>query len=68
MGLSMGEIVLIIAVILLLFGAEKLPSLARSLGKALKEFKKGLKEGAAEDGDGEKPVKRVKAKTKKKKK
>jgi sec-independent protein translocase protein TatA len=49
MGLNMGEIVLIIAVILLLFGAQKLPDLARSLGKALKEFKKGVKEGGDEE-------------------
>ena len=34
------EIVLIIFVIILLFGAKKLPELARSLGKSLNEFKK----------------------------
>ncbi|HRU39321.1 MAG TPA: twin-arginine translocase TatA/TatE family subunit [Candidatus Goldiibacteriota bacterium] len=50
MGLHAGEIILIIAVVLLLFGASKLPELGRSIGKALSEFKKGLKEGA-EDAD-----------------
>lgn len=40
------EIILILFVILLLFGARKLPDLARSLGKSLSEFKKGREEGA----------------------
>jgi sec-independent protein translocase protein TatA len=35
--------------IMLLFGARKLPQLARSMGSSVNEFKKGLKEGAAED-------------------
>lgn len=43
------EIILIVFVILLLFGAKKLPELSRSLGKSLGEFKKGQKEGAAPD-------------------
>ena len=72
MGLSMGEIILILAVILLLFGAEKLPSLARSLGKAMREFKKGVSEGAAgdddEDGKVSKPKTRGSGKNKPKKK
>jgi sec-independent protein translocase protein TatA len=40
------EVILIIFVIMLLFGAKKLPELSRSLGKSLGEFKKGQKEGA----------------------
>ena len=45
-GLPGGmEVVLIIFVIILLFGARKLPELARSLGKSLNEFKKGQREG-----------------------
>ena len=39
MGLSMTEILVIIAVILILFGAKKIPELARSLGRASYEFK-----------------------------
>jgi len=46
-----GEIVLIVFVVLLLFGAKKLPELSRSLGKSLGEFKKGQKEGAKPDQD-----------------
>ena len=48
MGLSVGEIIFILAVILLFFGASKLPQLAKSLGAALSEFKKGVKEGGLE--------------------
>lgn len=38
------ELLVILAILLLLFGAKKLPELARSLGKAKKEFKEGIKE------------------------
>lgn len=38
-GLGGGEIILIFLVILLLFGAKKLPELARGLGKGIREFK-----------------------------
>jgi sec-independent protein translocase protein TatA len=37
--------------VLLVFGASQIPKLARSLGQAQKEFKQGLKEGAADDDD-----------------
>jgi len=43
-GLGTGEIILIILAILLLFGAKKIPELARSFGKSISEFKKGSKE------------------------
>lgn len=49
MNLGPMELVIILAIVLLLFGSKKLPSLARSLGKSSKEFKKGLSEGAAAD-------------------
>ncbi len=42
------QIVICIALILFLFGGKKIPELARSLGKAKNEFKKGLAEGAKE--------------------
>ena len=38
------EIVLLIALVLLLFGARKLPELARGLGQGIKEFKKSTQE------------------------
>jgi sec-independent protein translocase protein TatA len=38
-GLGGGEIFLLIVVILLLFGAKRIPDLARGIGKGIKEFK-----------------------------
>ena len=40
------ELLVILLVILLLFGAKRLPDLARSLGRSLSEFKRGKDEGA----------------------
>jgi sec-independent protein translocase protein TatA len=47
------EWIIIGVVILLLFGAKKLPEMARALGRSSNEFKKGLKEGADEDARSE---------------
>ncbi|MDE0370659.1 MAG: twin-arginine translocase TatA/TatE family subunit [bacterium] len=46
-----GEIIVILVVILLLFGARKLPELARSLGSSAREFRKGIEEGRTEEQD-----------------
>ncbi len=43
-------IIVLIVVALVLFGSTQIPKLARSLGSAQKEFKKGLEEGGSEDG------------------
>ena len=43
------ELLIILVVVLLLFGASKLPGLARSIGASTKEFKKGVDEGVADD-------------------
>ncbi len=43
------DILILIAVIALLFGGSQIPKLARSLGSAQREFKKGLDEGAKDD-------------------
>lgn len=45
------ELLIILVVVLLLFGASKLPSLARSLGASAKEFKKGIEEGVPDDDE-----------------
>ena len=39
-NLGSGEIILILAIVLILFGAKKLPELAKGLGQGIKEFKK----------------------------
>jgi sec-independent protein translocase protein TatA len=43
-GLGWGEIMVIMFIVLLLFGAKKLPELAKGLGKGIKEFKKASTE------------------------
>ena len=43
-NLGAGEIILILLVVLILFGAKKIPELARGIGKGTSEFKKGLKD------------------------
>lgn len=43
------ELLIILFIVLLLFGAKKLPELSRSLGKSLGEFKKGQNEGSLPD-------------------
>ena len=52
------EVLLIIFIILLLFGAKKLPELSRSLGKSLGEFKKGQREGTEPDEIEDEPEKK----------
>lgn len=43
------ELIIILFIILLIFGAKKLPELMRSMGKGVKEFKDGIKEGDEEN-------------------
>jgi len=45
------EILVPLALLAILFGGSKIPQLARSLGQAQHEFKKGIRDGAAEDTD-----------------
>ncbi|MDR2944555.1 MAG: twin-arginine translocase TatA/TatE family subunit [Methanosarcinales archaeon] len=56
-GLGPTEIILIVAVIVLLFGASKLPELARSAGKSAGEFKKAQKEAEVSYQEFEKSLK-----------
>ena len=45
---GMDGIIVLVVVVLVLFGSTQIPKLARSLGSAQKEFKKGLDEGSSE--------------------
>ncbi len=58
-GLRAQELLIVLLIVLLIFGARKLPDLARSLGASAKEFRKGVSEGsedAAEAQASEAPV------------
>ncbi len=46
-GLGYQELMIILIIVLLLFGAQKLPELARGLGKSVSEFKRGQQEDDA---------------------
>ena len=50
-NLGMGELLVILLIVLLLFGASRLPEIARALGKSVKEFKKAGKEIREEIGE-----------------
>lgn len=57
-GLGTQELVIILAIVFLIFGAKRLPEIGSGLGKAIKNFKGGVKsidEGAA-DKPGDKPA------------
>ena len=51
-GLGMWEMILIFAVIMLLFGAKKIPELARGLGRGIREFKDASREIKSEIENG----------------
>lgn len=44
MGIGTQEIILIVLVVLIFFGAKKIPELMKGLGKGVSEFKKGMNE------------------------
>lgn len=50
-NLGAPELLIVLLVILVLFGGAKLPKLARSMGQAQSEFKRGIKEGHGSSDD-----------------
>jgi sec-independent protein translocase protein TatA len=48
------ELIIILVIILLLFGAKRIPELAKGLGSGVREFRRGTREGLEEKGEEEK--------------
>ena len=48
-GLGYQDLLIILVIVLILFGANRLPELARSLGSSVKEFKKGVTEAQKDE-------------------
>jgi sec-independent protein translocase protein TatA len=48
-GIGFPELLVILLICLLIFGAAKLPEIGRALGKTIKEFKKSMKEVDSEE-------------------
>ena len=58
-GIGMQELLIILIICLLIFGAAKLPEIGRALGKTIKEFKKSIKEiGSGEEEEEKKEEKK----------
>ena len=75
MGISIWQIVLVLVIILILFGAGKIPRVMGDVAKGIKSFKAGMKEGeneeievSAEEAVSSKKAKRNKTSASKKKK
>jgi sec-independent protein translocase protein TatA len=49
LGLGMPELIVILIVILLLFGAKKIPELMKGAGKGVRAFKDGMKEATTDE-------------------
>jgi len=50
-GLGMPELVIILVMVLIIFGAGKLPDIGRGLGKGIKNFKSSINEKDSEDDE-----------------
>ena len=50
-GIGVHELIIILLIVLIIFGAAKLPEIGKSLGKAIKEFKKATKDDEGSNKD-----------------
>lgn len=50
LGLGVGEIALILALLVFLFGAKKIPQIAKGLGEGIRNFRSSIKEGEDDQG------------------
>lgn len=48
-SLGLPELLVILVIVVLIFGANKLPQLGKGVGSAIKNFKEGMKEGSPDD-------------------
>jgi sec-independent protein translocase protein TatA len=51
--LGMGELAIVLIIVLLIFGAGKLPKVMGDLGKGMKSFREGMKDGSEPDNKGQ---------------
>ncbi|MEE8180152.1 MAG: twin-arginine translocase TatA/TatE family subunit [bacterium] len=56
-GLGVTELIIILVIVLIIFGAGKLPKIAKSIGEGIKEFKKATKEKESKEEKEEKKEK-----------
>ncbi len=61
-GLGLPELLIILVIVLVIFGAAKLPQIGGGLGKAIRDFQKGIREEEIEDATKQKktPAKKTK--------
>ncbi len=64
-GLGMGELVVILIIVFLLFGASRLPEMGKGVGQAIKNFKKAMSEPSEIDVTPKKEVEKKEEKEKK---
>lgn len=50
-GLGTSELIIILILVLIIFGAGKLPHVGKSLGQGLRNFKDGMKDGEKDEND-----------------
>ena len=51
MGLGLPEVIVIVLIIIMIFGANRLPEIGRGIGKGIRNFKESAREGMADKRD-----------------
>ncbi len=54
-ALQPWHLIIVLAIVLLLFGGQRIPQMMRGMGRGMSEFKKGVEEGKTGGGDDDKP-------------